>query len=218
MDIRNLTPEEKAALKAQLAAEEKAEKAKAQQDKETYKQLQHEFVTMAFPKLEKLSTDLTEAKDALFDGAKAILDLKKQVFGISDDAWAKQQSHSISNSDFTKTIVLGHNIVDGWDEDVAGAGIARVNDWLAKQASPENEKLVSMIVDLLKPNKDGILKASRVLDLSNQANNIGDQELIDAVAMIGKAYRPKKTSTYVIAKYKGANGEEIKVNLSMSQA
>jgi Protein of unknown function (DUF3164). len=218
MDIKNLTAEEKAALKAQLAAEEKAEKAKAQQDKETYKLMQHEFVETTFPALTEIETLLATTKIAMFEEAKTILDLKKQVFVISDDAWAKQQSHSISNSDFSKTIVLGHNIVDGWDNDLSGAGIARVNDWLAKQASPENEKLVSMIVDLLKPNKDGILKASRVLDLSNQANNIGDQELIDAVAMIREAYKPKKTSTYIIAKYKGANGEEIKVNLSMSQA
>jgi hypothetical protein len=218
MDIKALTPEQKAELKAQLEAEDKAAKAQAQQDKETYKQMQHDFVEMTFPALSSIEGLLTETKAVMFKDAENILALKKQVFGISDDAWTKQQSHSISNKDFTKTITLGHNIVDGWDNDLSGAGIARVNDWLAKQASPENEKLVSMIVDLLKPNKEGILKASRVLDLSNQANNIGDKELIDAVAMIREAYRPKKTSTYVIAKYKNADGEEIKVNLSMSQA
>jgi hypothetical protein len=218
MNIKDLSAEQKAELKAQLEQEEKEAKEQTKQEKEAYKGLQNEFVEGFFPKLMDIVQKLSDSKAELFANASPIFDLKKQVFGISGDEFAKQQSHSISNHDFSKTIILGHNTVDGWDMEVATAGIARVNDWLAKQASEQNQVLVGIIRDLLKPNKEGLLKAPRVLELHNQAEKFGDKELIEAVGMIKEAYRPKKTTTFIKAKTKDENGKDIWLNLSMSQA
>ena len=64
-------------------------------------------------------------------------------------------------------------------------GIDKVNDWLGKLAKDdESAILVGFIRDLLKPNKDGVLKANRVLELSKKADEIGDKELIEAVKII----------------------------------
>jgi hypothetical protein len=218
MELKDLTPEQKAALKEQLAAEERTEKERIKKEKDTYKTLQHEFVEQFFPKLAEIAGSLTLAKAELFDEVKTILDIKKQLYNITDEAFAQQQSHSISNANYTKTIILGHNVIDGWDSDLASAGIAKVNDWLTKKMKVENQELINIIRDLLKPNKDGLLKANRVMELHTQAEKIGDAELIEAVGIIKEAYRPAKTTTYVKAKMRDDDGRDVWLNLSMSQA
>ena len=218
MDLSNLTQEQKDQLKKQLAAEEKAEKQKRDQDRETLKVLQDEFVTKFFPKLVEVAKTLTLAKAELFENAATILALKKSVYGLTDEAMEKQQSHSISTLDFEKTIILGSNTVDGWDMDLATAGIDGVNNWLTSKLNDDNKELVEMIRDLLKPNKDGVLKANRVLELSTRAAKIGDQTLIGEVDKIREAYRPEKTTTFIKAKMKSDIGKDIWLNLSMSNA
>ena len=57
MDIRNLTKEEREELKAQLEAEEKAEKARVENEREEYKRLVDASVRSAVGKLQKLSDE-----------------------------------------------------------------------------------------------------------------------------------------------------------------
>lgn len=214
MDLENLTSAELESLEAQLAEKKKAAKEKERQNKEAFRQLQHEYVQENFIKLVKVETDLSVIKSELFKNVESIIAMKKEIYGNDD----KQQSHSISNIDFTRTIIVGHNIVDGWDVDTAQAGVERVNQWLTKKLNDTNADLVNIIRDLLKPNAEGILKANRVLELRNQAEKLGDQELISAVAVIQEAYRPKKTSTFIKAKFRNEHGQDIWLNLSMSNA
>jgi len=75
---------------------------------------------------------------------------------------------------------------------------------------------VGMVRDLLKPNKEGVLKANRVLDLTRKADELGDPELIEAVKIIRDSHRPDRTSTYVKAMYKDEKGERQYLGLSMS--
>lgn len=217
MDFDKLTKEEKAALRAKFIAEERAEKERIKQDKDAYKAIQDEFVEKSFPKLVEISDRLTIAKTELFEAARTIIDLKKSVYNITDEELENQQSHSFSNADFSKTIMIGHNVVDGWDPDLAAAGLSKVNNWFTKQANNDNQQFLNMARNLLKPNRDGIMKAPRVLELRNEADKIGDPDLIEGVAMISEAYIPKKSTTFVKAKIKTDEGE-IFLNLSMSSA
>lgn len=218
MDINELTPEQIKSLEAQLAEKRKAEKQKMQAEKETLRSLQNEFIDGFFPKLTAIAENLTLSKAELFENVTSILQLKKQILGISDDEFNQQQSHSISNEDFSKTIIIGHNVIDGWDLDTAQAGVSRVNEWLTSKMTEDNTELIGIIRNLLKPNKDGFLKAQRVLELRNNAEKIGDTDLIEAVKMIQDSYQPTKTSTFVKAKFKGEDGKDIWLNLSMSNA
>ena len=218
MDIKNLTPEQKKELAKQLAEEKKLQKQKQTENREALKKLQAEFVDKFFPKLVGIAKQLTLSKAEVFDNTKSILALKKEVYGLTDEMMEKQQSHNISTENTDKTIIIGYNVKDGWDKDLAAAGIEKINQWLVSQMKFNNKNLVDMIRDLLKPNKDGILKASRIIDLANRANKMGDQELINAVAEVQAAYRPEKTTTYVKAKYRNEDGQDVWLNLSMSNA
>ncbi|MDR1182192.1 MAG: DUF3164 family protein [Bacteroidales bacterium] len=216
MDISELSKEERTELLKQLEEEKKAEKKKREENKETLKELQHEFVEKYFPNLLRIEVEMSADKKTIFDGAAAIISLKKDVYGLTDEALSKQQSHTISNDDCSKTIIIGHNTVDGWDADLAASGIDKVNKWLEKQLKSNSKDLVDMIRDLLRPNKDGLLKANRVIELANRAGKIGDSELIEAVSEIQQAYQPKKTTTFVKAKYRNNAGQDVWLNLSMS--
>lgn len=216
IDIAKLSSEQKQQLMAQLEAEERQKRERQKREREIYEQLKDSQVRATFKELQQISSHLERAKQKVFEDFDAILKMKKELFELTDDRMLSQESHTFTTSDGEVSIIIGHNVIDSWDETVS-IGIERVNSWLKKLAKDEESAvLVGLIRDLLKPNKDGVLKANRILDLSKKASELGDQELIDAVELIRDAYRPTRTSTYVKARYMDANGQKQWLALSMS--
>lgn len=213
LNLKQLTNEQISELKTQLKAEETAMELQKKEDKQAYNNLKEEVVFKSFLMLEKLAESLNEIKSGIFSDFAILLDLKQQIYTISDEQMEKQGCHSFTAGN--KTIMLGQNITDGWNDDIATAGIARVNDWLTSKTTSDNKVLVDMVRDLLRPSKDGVLKANRVLELSKRAAEIGDKELIEAVDILREAYRPKKTTSFVRAKFRNEQGIDQWLTLSM---
>ena len=67
MDITKLTAEERAQLKAQLEAEEKAERNRIEQEREAYKQLVDCTVKASVTKLQLLSSDKMSIKQDILN-------------------------------------------------------------------------------------------------------------------------------------------------------
>lgn len=216
INIGALTQEERAQLLLQLEAEERAAKEKRRKELEAYEQLKDTQVRATFKELQNISSSLEVAKQRVFDDFELLLQMKKELFGLSEERMLSQESHTFTSADGSVSIIIGHNVIDSWDETVK-VGIDRVNKWLSKLAKDEESAvLVGLIRDLLKPNKDGVLKASRILDLSKKAAELGDRELIEAVELIRDSYRPTRTSTYVKARYIDTRGQKQWLALSMS--
>lgn len=216
IEFQKLTPEQKKALREQLEAEEMAEKEAEKRKKQDYSALKDEQVKATFKKLQALSTSLELEKVDIFNQFGSLLSLKKDLYNLSDEQMELQQSHTFTTSEGTESILIGSNVIDRWSDDLH-VGIDKINVWLDKQITDEkSERLVSFYRDLLKPNKDGVLRANRVLEMGNKAREYGDKELIEAVSFIQSQYRPVKTSTYVKAKYLDENGVWQWLALSMS--
>jgi len=216
MELKNLSPEEKRNMLAALEAEVKAEDARKRKEKQAYEALRDKTIRQVFKKLEQLSETVLKAKGDAFENFETILQLKKELFQVGDDRWQSQQSHTFTTDDGQLSIIIGHNVIDRWDETVS-AGVELVNKWLTTLAKDdESAMLVGMVRDLLKPNKEGQLKASRVLDLAKKADEIGNDDLKEGVRIIRDAYRPAKTSTFLKAKYKDELGRDQWLPLSMS--
>lgn len=216
--LSDFSPAERLELLKELKAQAETEKQLQREERAAYDKLKDEAISVAFDRLLTVSNILAGEKKRVFETFENILALKKQVFIIDDERFETQQSHTFTTLDGGKSITLGSNTVDRWDETV-DVGVSRIKAYLAKLAKDdESAFLVSMITDLLKPNKDGALKASRVLDLSKKAAELGDAELMDAVNIIRDAYRPFKTSLYIKAKFKNGLGTDEWLALSMSQA
>jgi len=210
IDVSELSSEEKKKLLEQLEKDEKVTQEQRKKNIQSYNDLKHETVLKVFAKLEKISQDMTETKTNLLDEFKALLDSKNELFDVNET----QLSHNWTTKEGDITIITGFNTVDRWDESVS-AGVTKVQEWMDKQ-SGENNMILGFLRDLLKPNKEGVLNARRVLDMQNRAEEHGDQELIDAVALIRLAHRPYKTGTYIKAKYKDEDGNTHWLGLSMS--
>jgi len=216
LNIQNLSAEEKARLRAELEAEEKAEKDRVKRERDTYEQIKNSQVLTTFKQLQGISSNLENAKIKVFEDFQAILKMKQELYGLTEEQMLSQGSHTFTSSDGSVSIQIGHNTIDRWDETVS-VGIEKVNLWLKKfEVDESSAKLVGMIRDLMKPNKDGVLKANRILDLSNKAKEIGDKELIEGVELIRESYRPSRTSTFVKAKVKNELGQDQWLALSMS--
>jgi hypothetical protein len=216
MELENLSTEQLRDLERKIARKKK-EAAAAKADKKRHlKDLSNDYVTVNFVTLQALSLHMEEVKKQIVEDANVIISLKQEALNISEKEIQEQQSHTLSNYDCTKSIIIGHNVVDGWDMEIASAAVSRVKDWLSNQVNEANQPLVEMIRSLLRPNKDGILKANRVLELCSQAQQVGDVELVEATDMLKEAYIPRKTTTFIKAKFRNDHGQDVWLSLSMS--
>lgn len=212
-DFEKLTPEQKKALREQLEAEERAEKEAEKRLKKDYLAIKDEQVTNTFTRLQNLSSVLEKEKIDIFNQFGTLISMKKEMYDLTEEQMELQQSHTFTTTDSKQSIIIGSNVIDRWGDDV-NIGIERVNKWIDKKIEDKDSR--DIIRALMKPNKDGVLKANRVLELSKKAREIGDSELIDAVNFIHDQYQPVKTSTYVKAKYLDKNGIWQWLALSMS--
>ncbi len=213
IDLTQLTAEQKANLMEQIEVEQKAAKQKKEEDKKAYKDLANEMVEASFVYLSDTSLMLKNVKNMVFDNFKSVLELKKDLFNIE----GKQASHTFTSSDGKKRITIGCRTNDNYD-DTCEAGIEKVKNYLKSLAQDEKTgSLVEIITELLTRDKSGNLKPSRVMKLYQHAMKSGNEEFIEGVDIIQKAYNPQFTKTFITAAYKGENGEWVAVPLSMTE-
>ena len=211
MDFNNLTAEEKEAIRKAVLEEEKTKEAKRKEKTKEYKGIVDETVKENFNKVEKLAEILKSTKLEIFKSFEAILELKEELYGIKET----QRSHTFTTSDGSLSIIIGHRIIDSFD-DTVHSGIAKVKDYISKLTTNEQPELEKLIDLLLKKDKNGNLKASRVLELEAIANENGNETLLEGVKIIKEAYKPSKSSTYVEAYYKDKTGKMVSVPLSIT--
>lgn len=211
MDIKNLTAEEKEALRKQFLEEEKSNEAKRKEKIEAYKKLVDETVMSSMKKVKEVSAQIAMTKKEVFDNFKSITELKAELYGVND----KQQSHTFTSSDGKFTITLGHRMLDSFD-DTVHSGIEKVKNYIYKSVQDENSHLLEIVNLLLKKDKNGNLKASRVMELEKIAGSIDDSELTEGVQIIKEAWKPQKSKTFIEAYYKDENGNKVNIPLSMT--
>ena len=211
LDFKNMTDEQKAALKKQILEEEAKEKAERKAKVEGYKSLVDETVIKAMEKVKGISNQITTIKKEVFDDFKSILELKAELYGVKEN----QQSHTFTTTDGKISITLGYRMLDSFD-DTVHAGIEKVKNYIYKTVQEENTHLLEIVNLLLKKDKNGNLKASRVMELEKIAGNIKDTELSEGVQIIKEAWKPQKSKTFIEAYYKDENGNKINIPLSMT--
>lgn len=211
INLLNLTEEQKEELKKQLAEEEAQKEKKRKEKIQDYKNLVDDCVMKAIKKVQYISEMIATGKKEIQDTFKAILDLKAEVYGIKDN----QQSHTFTTTDGKYTIILGHRVIDNFD-DTVHSGIAKVNNYISRVVKDENKQLQDIINLLLKRDKNGNLKASRVMELEKIASEIQDEQLTEGVKIIKEAWQPMKSKTFIEAYYKDEHGNKKIIPLSVT--
>lgn len=198
---------------AALLAEMERRKAQKQGDREAYKELVAETLPKLFQGLLDVSNLISKVKTDVFKDVNNILALKQKAYGIKDG----QQSHTFTAED-GKGLTVGYRVTDGWD-DTVHAGIAKINDFIASLAKDEDTaKLVKAVNNLLKKDAKGNLKANRVVELQQMADDFNSPVFNDAIAIIVQAYKPVKSCYFIEASYTDATGKKMSMPLSFSAA
>lgn len=212
INLEKLTAEQRKTLMADLVAEQKKEKLRKQEDRATYRKLVDENLPELFGHLARASEVLSDVKKLIFANSKALVDMKIGLYGVKDD----QQSHSFTTSDSAFTITIGHRVNDGWDDTVS-IGVTKVKEFLGTLATDEKSaQLIKTILKLLKPDRKGVLRASRVIELANLADEIDNPDFSEGMKIIQEAYRPMKSVDFIEASWRDENGREHSVPLSIS--
>lgn len=209
-----MTAEERAeweAFKAEKAKKEAA--ALRKQQREDYAKLVDEELATAIPELRALSEQIKSVKDTIFGNFKTVLDMKSDIIGLKDGG---QFSHTFTNSESTLRITLGVNTVDGY-RDTVEDGIAMVRAYIESLATDDKSKaLVSAVLRLLSRDKQGSLKASRVLQLRKMAEESNDERFMEGVKIIEESYQPTETRSYIRAQYRDGSGNNAWKNIPLN--
>ncbi len=212
IDITKLSESEKKALKADLFHDEKENEKQRKKEVESYKQLVKRTVENNIAELVQASAALASVKAKVFLDFSTLVDLKKELFDYKDG----QKSHTFSTAE-GQTVEIGFRTTDGWD-DTVDVGIEKINEYMESlSTSEETANLVKIINSLLKKDAKGNLKANRVLDLQNLADEIGNDKFRDGVETIRAAYQPNRSAYYIEAYYKHAvTGARVSIPLSIT--
>lgn len=212
MDITKMTAAERAELKAQLEAEERAEKQKREESIAAYKSSVDEFCRNKFSRLQALSEEMRRLKEEVFGDAETLIALKDELFRTKSD----RHSNQFTTSDGKITVALGYRTNDGWD-DTVNVGVDKVKTFIKSLAKDEDSAaLTEMVMNLLAKDRKGNLKASRVLQLREIARKSGYPQLIEATDIIQNAYRPVDTCQFISVSYKDDKGVKQTLPLSLA--
>lgn len=214
-----MTQEELEQFRAYQAEKAKKEaEQKAKDMRQTYREMVDEEIENAIPELMSISQDIKSVKAKVIENFKSILNMKQEMFRLQKGKDLENQSHTFTNSDGSKRIVLGVYVTDGY-LDTADEGIAIIREYIESLATDDKSRaLVGMVMKLLAKDQKGTLKASRIIQLRKIAEETGDARFMEGVKIIEEAYSPAVSRTYIRAEYKDANGVWTSIPLGMTEA
>jgi len=214
METVEMTAEERQEFAAFKEAKQKKEaEAKRKADRDAYTALVDETIDAVMPRLMGMSDEIARRKTEAVEAFCGALEMKAELFGVKDD----QKSHTFTNSEGTKRITIGHYTLDNY-HDTVDEGVAMVKGYIESLAKDDaSRSLVKAILKLLSRDSMGNLKAQRVLQLRQLAEETGDDRFIEGVRIIQESYQPTPSKEYVRAAVRGENGGWKPIALSMTE-
>ena len=210
-----MTAEEQARF-AKFKAEEdrQAAQKRAKQDRELYKQMVDDEVNNSLPILQELSADIKTVKQTVLDNFKSVLAMKAELFKTRTE----QRTHTFTNSEGDKRIILGQYTTDGY-RDTVEDGIAIVKEYISSLAADEKtQALVNMVFRLLSRDQKGTLKASRIVQLRKIADEIANDRFLEGVRIIEESYQPEISKQFIRAEVKDENDQWRPISLGMTES
>lgn len=212
VNLENLSAEQLAELKAQIADKEKADAERVQRERENYKDLVDVTVRTCVSRLQKLSSEMQRVKQEIFAEFDTLIKTKDELFKTKSD----RNSDTFTTSDGEMSLTLGNRVNEGWDDTVE-VGIKKVKEFLTTLAKDENSAmLVQTVMSLLTKDRKGNLRANKVLELRKLAEKSNNPDFLDGLKIIEQAYRPQVTCQFIQVEVKDQEGKMKKVPLSLS--
>ena len=207
--LEDLNKEQLDALMKQAEERRLAEEAKKREDKEAYLGLVDEAILQSIPELKEISEKMLQAKAKVFERFKKLIEIKESLYKVKDN----QQTHTFTTQDGKLTLCLGSRTVNDYDSTL-GSGLEKIKKYIST-FDADNE-LTEVVNQLLKLDKNGNLKPSRVMELAQLANKIDNIDFKEGVAIIQHAYKSRATCQFITARENKETGKEY-IPLSISR-
>lgn len=192
--LADLSPEERKQLALEAKETAKNERKKKQENYKTFKELGAEFIHRNISELTDLRGINENVILNVFKDFAPTLDIRKQLYGDSD-----QDSYTTTLPDGSQSITIGYNVAISFDG-TEPSGITKIKQYLATLSGDNNNarKLAASLNLLLKPNgKTGMLKPNVVLQLKALRDEYNDEGFDDGIEIIEKAQIFTRTTQYV---------------------
>lgn len=195
LKLSDLSPEQKKALLAEVAAEEKANIAKKAESKETYKQLSVEFVNRNIDIFAHRQIAIEQDIQKLFKDYEAIIDIKAIAYG---EKVREQDTHTSTLPDGSASITIGFNASIGFDG-TEKIGVEGIKEYITTLTDDDENtmKLTKMVNILLKPNKVGMLNPSNIIQLNSLRGDLNSEKFNENLDIIEKAQIKIKSTMFV---------------------
>lgn len=195
---------------------ERVEKREKQREERTmYRDLVDGIIDDCYPGLVHLSKDMTETKRRTMEEFRAAIEAKAEMFGLKRDS---QRSHTFTHSDGSKRITIGVRTTDGY-HDTAQDGEQMIREELEKLGrDDESKSMVRTILRLLAKDKNGSLRANKVVELRQLAEEIDNERIQEGVRIITEAYISSVTKAYISVEHRLDSYGWVRVPLSVTEA
>lgn len=187
--LKTLSKEEKELLMAEAKEELKKEEQLKKAERKKYKEIASEEVEALFVKMKTACTQMRDLKIEIYNSIQALIASKKEVFDVNGD----QKTHTLSTLDGSKRIVVGYRDLIEWDG-TEGAGVEKVMTYLSSLGKDEKSNILfKMVTTLLRPDRNGNLNPTKIIELAKMADEINEPEFTDGVNIIRQAQRVGKS-------------------------
>ena len=210
--LKGMTKEQRAALYAQLQAEEKNDR---MAKRESYEALRGEFMHEVKNHVENVEAEVNGFKKWLDEETAAFTKIMREYGAVKNES---QQSYTITDGDFKLEVKF--NKVKGFDER-ADLAAERLVDYL-KRYMEESEKgvedpMYQMAMTLLERNKTGDLDYKSISKLYELEDKF-DEEYAEIMRLFKEANVVQTTATnYYFSKRNPENGVWTRIEPSFSR-
>lgn len=189
VDISQLSEEQKAALLAQLNAEQKMNR---QDRRDAYEGLRADFMHRVEEFLINVTADVTGFKKWLTEESEAFFTIMQQYGQVRHDS---QQSYIITDGNFRLSVKS--NKVKGFDEraDLAADRLVTyLKDYMSKSDKGKDDPMYQLAMTLLERNQAGDLDYKSISKLYELEDKFGDPEYADIMTLFKESNVVQKTA------------------------
>lgn len=189
VDISQLSEEQKAALLAQLNAEQKMNR---QDRRDAYEGLRADFMHRVEEFLINVTADVTGFKKWLTEESEAFFAIMQQYGQVRHDS---QQSYIITDGNFRLSVKS--NKVKGFDEraDLAADRLVTyLKDYMSKSDKGKDDPMYQLAMTLLERNQAGDLDYKSISKLYELEDKFGDPEYADIMTLFKESNVVQKTA------------------------
>ncbi|AIM38068.1 hypothetical protein KO02_16280 [Sphingobacterium sp. ML3W] len=212
-DISRLTADERKALMAELAKEEKAEKKKRLNAKKKYESNKDTSIEELMEEAVELSLTIARFKKK----AHAVMDIHREAIneygGIRSNS---QGGFTIENSQNNKRIMRRRDTDPSWDER-ANKAVEIIKDFLLSEGIKKTSgKIHPILMGFIQRNNNGDLEYAKVMELLEYEDTFQDPRWVKGLQLIKEGYSITFKKFGYEFKTKDKNGKWNRLELNFS--